>query len=215
MKPYPKTLDSIIFDLDGTLWDTMNACAIAWNRVIQRTHIPFRNILPEDIRKVTGLAHEQCVRRVFQGLPEEKLQILIQETMEEDNRVIAEKGGDLYPGVEDGLFKLKEKYPLFIVSNCQAGYIETFLNWSKFSFFKDFECWGNTGLTKKENLRNLVIRNHLTSSIFIGDTEGDQAAAEACKIPFVHVEYGFGTCVNKDFVVKSFEELTLKLLDSD
>src|ERR1019366_8591875 len=58
-------------------------------------------------------------------------------------------------------------------------------------------------------------RSFVFSTIFIGDTEGDQAAAKACKIPFVHVEYGFGTCVNKDFAVKSFEELTLKLLDSD
>ncbi len=212
---FPKPLDSLIFDLDGTLWDTMNACAVAWNRVIQRRHIPFREIFPDDIRKVTGLAHEECIRRVFLGLPEKTLQTLIQETMEEDNRVISEMGGDLYPGVAEGLLKLKENFPLFIVSNCQKGYIETFLKWSGLEFFKDFECWGNTGLKKDENLKNLISRNHLTSPIFIGDTESDYAAAKACQIPFVHVEYGFGVCADKDVAFKSFEELTLKFLKPD
>lgn len=213
--PLPQNLDSLIFDLDGTLWDTMEACAIAWNRVIQRNEIPFRSILPADIRKVTGLAHEQCIRQVFAGLPEDTIKTLIQETMEEDNKVIAEMGGDLYPFVPEGLLKLSEKYPLFIVSNCQAGYIETFLKWSRLNHFKDFECWGNTGLNKDENLRNLIKRNHLISPLFIGDTEGDPAAARACHIPFMHVEYGFGTCSDKDFAVKSFEELTQRFFNFD
>src|ERR1051325_10266213 len=95
------TFDSLIFDLDGTLWDTMNSCAIAWNRVIQRNQIPFRAVLPEDIRKVTGLPHEQCIRQIFQGLSEGILQLLITETMEEDNNVIADMGGELYPGVRE------------------------------------------------------------------------------------------------------------------
>jgi len=215
MEPFLKTLDSVVFDLDGTLWDTMNACAIAWNRVIERHQFPFRNILPDNIRQVTGLPHEQCIRRVFEGLPEEKIRVLIQETMEEDNRVISEKGGDLYPGVEEGLTKLKDRFPLFIVSNCQTGYIETFLKWSKFSFFQDFECWGNTGLSKAENLKKLIARNRLASPIFVGDTVGDQSAAQACQVPFVHVEYGFGKCVEKDLAVGSFEELTQKLLRVD
>jgi hypothetical protein len=40
---------------------------------------------------------------------------------------LGERGGLLYPGVREGLAQLKEKYPLFIVSNCQSGYIETFI----------------------------------------------------------------------------------------
>ncbi len=72
--------------------------------------------------------------------------------------MVREKGGVLFPGVRDKLPKLAKAYPLFIVSDCQAGYIETFLDWANFKpIFKDFECWGNTGKTKTDNLRNLIL----------------------------------------------------------
>jgi phosphoglycolate phosphatase len=88
-----RSFDSLIFDLDGTLWDTTDACVIAWNQVIHRHRIPFREISPADISAVTGMVHEQCIRSVFHGLPEETLLLLTRETMEEDNKVIGERGG--------------------------------------------------------------------------------------------------------------------------
>jgi len=66
--------------------------------------------------------------------------------MKEDNVVIQKVGGQIYDGVEPGLKFLARKTPLFIVSNCQAGYIETFLDFSGLGpFFQDFECWGYGG----------------------------------------------------------------------
>ena len=41
--------DAIVFDLDGTLWDTCQACAVAWNRVVARHGIPFREITYGDV----------------------------------------------------------------------------------------------------------------------------------------------------------------------
>lgn len=62
---------------------------------------------------------------------------------------VAELGGLLYPHIEAGLRRLLVRYPLFIVSNCQAGYIEAFLEWSGLAeCFRDFGCSGNTRLSK-------------------------------------------------------------------
>ena len=113
--------DSLVFDLDGTLWDTCGACAIAWNNVLRRNGIEFRAIVADDVRRVTGKPHEQCIREVFAGFSELDLRRLIEETAAEDNRVIREIGGVLYDGVEAGLQGLAGRYPLFIVSNCQSG----------------------------------------------------------------------------------------------
>lgn len=200
--------DSIVFDLDGTLWDTCEPCAIAWNNVLASEGIEYRTIVADDVRKVTGKPHEECIRQTFVGFPEEQIIRISEATMTEDNRVIAELGGTLYEGVRDGLPKLQQKYRLFIVSNCQQGYIETFLRLNGFErYFEDIECWGNTGQPKAENLRRVIERNNLQSPVMVGDADGDETAARVCGIPFLFVEYGFGQCVKPDLSFKTFEAL--------
>ena len=46
--------DALVFDLDGTLWDTCAPCAAAWNRVLARLGIRFREITAADVRAVAG-----------------------------------------------------------------------------------------------------------------------------------------------------------------
>jgi phosphoglycolate phosphatase len=202
-------IDSVVFDLDGTLWDTCEACAAGWNNVRARHGIRFRPITADDVRSVAGKPHDLCIREVFAGLPEDELRVLAYETQAEDNRLIAERGGVLYPGVLSGVRELRARYPLFIVSNCQAGYIELFLEFSGLSSsFCDYECFGRTGQTKEQNLRALIARNALTAPVFVGDTAGDQAAARDNGVPFVFASYGFGVGLASELRAGSFTELT-------
>lgn len=206
--------DSIIFDLDGTLWDTSNQIAIGWNRVLKRNSIHYREITASDIRNVTGLPHAECVQKTFEDLSDEERNFLIQETEIEDNKIIQELGGELYSNVKEGLRELSRYCPLFIVSNCQSGYIETFFKWSGLKdVFKDFECWGNTKSSKKENILSIIKRNNLKNSAYIGDTETDQQAAREASIPFIYVSYGFGYCNQSLYSFDCFLGLTNFLLN--
>lgn len=201
-------VDSIVFDLDGTLWDTTHACAVAWNAVLARHEIPYRTINAEDVRRVTGRPHDECIRVTFDDLDSGLVELLVEGTATEDNETILRLGGELYPGVVEGLKRLAARHPLFIVSNCQRGYIENFLAYAGLeSLFTDFECIGNTGEPKSENLRRVIERNGLRQPIMVGDTTGDEVAARACGVPFVFVTYGFGEAEEPDRRVDSFPEL--------
>ncbi len=203
------TPDSIVFDLDGTLWDSCPACAVAWNHVLARNGITFREITTPDVQAVAGRPHEDAIREAFDGLPEHHIQTLITETSEADLRFIRDLGGVLYDGVEAGLERLADRFPLFIVSNCQAGYIEMFLDETGLGrTIRDFECWGNTKRPKGDNLRGLVARNGLVRPVMIGDAEGDRQAAQSCGIPFIHVTYGYFDLAGDHRRFDSFPALT-------
>ena len=207
------SIDSIIFDLDGTLWDASKAAATAWNQVVERNSIQHRKINSNDVKKVTGRPHAECIEEVFHSLPENQRKVIAQETETEDVRVIQEEGGAIYPGVANGLARLKERFSLFIVSNCQKGYIETFYRHSGLQkFFLDQECFGNTGHSKDQNIIKIIKRNGLRSSIYIGDTEGDFLAAKKAGLLFAHAKYGFGEVPQADFVLREFNDL-LRLLE--
>ena len=205
--------DALVFDLDGTLWDTCETCAIAWNAEIARLGIAYRSMTAADVRAVSGQPHLHGIRNAFPGLDEADVVRIADATAIADNAAIARDGGTLYPGVREHVPALARRLPLMIVSNCQQGYIETFLAWSGLgACFGDFECWGNTGATKAENLGAVIARNRLRAPLFVGDTEGDRSAADANRIGFVYASYGYGSVDRYDHRIDRFADV-VRLLD--
>lgn len=185
--------DALIFDLDGTLWDSTETVAGAWSRALQNMDGPGRVVTAGEIAGMMGKPHQQIYRAMFPGMEEAEQERRILACYAEEERQLHRLGGNLYPGVADGLSSLQILFPLFIVSNCQQGYIESFLAWSGLGgLFSDFECHGNTGLDKGANLEQVRQRNRLERPVYIGDTQSDQEAALKGGMPFIHAAYGFG-----------------------
>lgn len=202
-------IDSIIFDLDGTLWDSTAACAQTINHQLQSKKINVSPINQQDVASAMGLPHNEYIEKVFAKATRAEKKALAQQAF--DHTHIGMEGSLLYDGVEQGIHSLSQHYPLYIVSNCEAGYIENFLNISGLkSYFKDFECWGNTGQEKYKNIEAVIQRNKLKNSIYIGDTHGDKLAAEKAGIPFIAVNYGFGQ-VEGLYTIDQFHELVALL----
>jgi phosphoglycolate phosphatase len=110
--------------------------------------------------------------------------------------------------VAEGLPKLAAQFPLFIVSNCQTDYLETFFAWTGYRrLFRDSECHGNTGKSKGENIRLIAERNKLHAPAYIGDTAGDHEAAMRAGADYYHVAYGFGDPARECLVFAKFEEV--------
>lgn len=200
-------MDSMIFDLDGTLWDSSEAIVIIWNKVLQNKEVDVK-LTKEDIRGIMGLQSQEIGEKLFPSLDEHKLKQLFDEFAEAEGEYLAKNGGILFEKVEDVLKVLSTKYKLCIVSNCQEGYIEAFYQYHNLGkYFIDFENPGRTGLSKGENIQLVMKRNKLDSPIYVGDTLGDQRAAEFAGIPFVFAEYGFGKAERFDYSIDRFDQL--------
>lgn len=201
-------IDSIIFDLDGTLWDSTEGVCKEWQEVLDKREDIGLNVTVELFRSVMGLSFDEIAKRLFPDLDEEQRMNLLDECSAGECDYLSEHGGKLFEDIENTLEKLSEKYKLFIVSNCQKGYIESFLKAHKLEkYFIDFECPGNTGLHKGENNKLIIDRNKLTNPIYIGDTQGDANSAKFAGIPFVYAKYGFGNVDEYDYSIESFKDL--------
>lgn len=204
--------DSIIFDLDGTLWDSSNSVINSWNETISNYNEVQNTLTVDDMKSVMGLVIQDVALKLFPYLEEENRLKIIKHCCKNECVYLGENGATIYNKLEETLIELTKTYKLFIVSNCQCGYIESFFKSHRLNkYFIDYENSGRTGLTKGENIKLIMDKNSLKSSLYIGDTEGDLKAARFAGIPFVYARYGFGQVKEYDYVIDSFEEL-LKLV---
>ena len=200
-------VDSIIFDLDGTLWDTTHIGAKVWSEAALRHQIT-DEVTPDLLRGLYGLPTEIIAKTLFKTAPEETVLAIMKESCENQCPFLEKDGGILFPKMVETLNELKKTYRLFIVSNCQEGYIQSFIKGNQLEgYFEDFEYPGRTGLLKADNIHLIVTRNNLKNPIYVGDTNGDADASKEAGIPFVYARYGFGEAYHYNEVIDSLDEL--------
>lgn len=207
--------DSLIFDLDGTLWDASVTCAKAWNETFRQSGTEDHVLDAAAIRSFSGLRIEKVFRQYFDFIPADKQEEIIELYKVNEKKFMKALGGQLFPHVTEVLAELSIKYKLFIVSNCLTGYIENFIELNGFQkIFTDFESSGNTGLAKSDNIRLIIERNKLKSPVYIGDTLWDYEAASEANVPFIYAAYGFGELRNAEWKIEEFKELRQLLFAS-
>lgn len=205
-------MEAVVFDLDGTLWNACGASAEGWTRGLALAGVE-RVVTAQEIANVAGKPYRECVESILPALSRAEIDDLLPLLDREEKKVIQRRGGQLYPGVREGVERLSLEGRVFVVSNCQEWYLEEFLTHSGLGqFFLDVECHGRTGRVKSDNLRLVMERNQLSRAVYVGDTEGDQRAAREAEMDFVHVDYGFGQC-HEALTFGSFPALVDHFLD--
>lgn len=205
--------DGILFDLDGTLWNAVPQVAKSWTLGLKQLGIQRPPVTAEELFPCMGLLLPDIVKRLLPDLPPERMEEVITHCCKVENDYLAQHGAELYPGEEEALTALSQKYPLFVVSNCEKGYIEAYFQGSGMGkYFTDFESAGNTGLPKSENIRLVVQRNGLKHPVYVGDTALDYRSAMEAGVPFRHAAYGFGQ-VDGVLAIQSLGELA-RLLEA-
>ena len=204
-------MDSIIFDVDGTLWDSTDVVAKAWTDYLRQKEQIDLTITAGQLKTLFGKPLAEIAALVFPKYPENEQLRLIDGCCEAEHALLHITGAPLYEDLEKALQILSAQYPLYIVSNSQCGYIELFLEKTGFAkYFQGHLCNGDTGLDKGSNIRQIADQNGLKDPVYVGDTMGDFEACRKAGVPFVLAEYGFGEVSEPDMrISKPMDLITL------
>lgn len=203
----PQPYDSLIFDMDGTLWDAVDSYAEIWN-VTSREHGVDRVVTRGDLLRYMGRPLREIFNELFRGIDVDAEKYL-EGIARNDPKMMPVLGGRLYEGVREGIGRLAQKYKLTMVSNCGATGLRDFLKFTGLApYFIDTLTNGENGLDKADNIRLICQRNGLKSPAYVGDIQRDSDAAHDAGVDMIHVTYGFGTCNDAQLSFDSFTQLT-------
>ena len=199
---------AVIFDLDGTLWDSREEVTKAWQEqeILEtgKTHIDL-----ELTSSLMGLPMKEIAMAIAPNEYSEEEKIAFGErAFLAENNYLSTHPGKLFPKVEETLMELKSRgHRLFIVSNCQNGYIENFVYHYGKGLFEGFLCYGDTHREKSFTIRKLMSSYGIEEASYVGDTLGDEIEAKKAECFFVYAEYGFGKSDKPDAIIVHFEDL--------
>lgn len=207
---------NLIFDIDGTLWNTTDIVAVAWQDAAKTYGRTDAVITADLLKKEFGKTMDVIAEDIFTDVPskiERQRLIDLCCKLEHDklhNITYEIADSIIFPGVQDTLRQLHGKNDLYIVSNCQKGYPELFTDRSRTEdLFMDHLCFGDTGTCKGETIKTLMKKHGMTAedTYYIGDTLGDFEACSIAGIRFIFCSYGFGEVPDPYKAIDRFSDL--------
>ena len=201
--------ESLIFDIDGTLWDSRALVAEGYNIQLHAEGLDHLFVNADMLKPLFGKVREEIANVLFASLPEEERDPLMIRCMDSERIHLAQCECKIaFPGVEETLEKLAKKYRLFIVSNSEQGYPELCMEKLDIAhLFSGHLCFGDTRTCKGETILRLMKDHSITSACYIGDTQGDRDACRLAGLPFVYCAFGFGQVDGFWIKIDKFEDL--------
>ena len=196
-----RVFDSIIFDVDGTIWNSTYVVEKAWNRALEETGHSER-VTAKRLQGLFGRPMDEIIRDILPESTLEEQEEFAPICYRHEHDFLREEGGIVYEGFGEMLEALKDRCGLYVVSNCQAGYIELMCEKTGFGpYFKDHLCFGDNGKLKAENIRLIMEKHSLRRPLYVGDTQMDADACKEAGVPIIYAAYGFGFVREPDGII--------------
>lgn len=197
-------IKKIVFDLDGTLWQTRSSYIYAYKALCKKYNkLPTKDF--DEVLKYMGVKVDILLQELF---PEVVDQIyLIREALNYSiEYILNNPDGTCFDHVYDVLKELNKEYEIYIISNCLKEYVETFLKISNTgSFIKAFYT---IELGEKSFHLANITNNFTDKAIFVGDDIEDYNQIDNHhRVYFVHAKYGYKDCNTHDYSINELSEL--------
>ncbi|MDE6204104.1 MAG: HAD family hydrolase [Lachnospiraceae bacterium] len=189
-----KKYDGVIFDLDGTLLNTLEDLMDSVNYALREHQMPERSL--EEIRHFVGNGVERLIElAVPEGTADSKREKVFADFKEHYKIHCNDKTG-LYPGILRLLARLKEEgFVMAIVSNKLQEGVDA-LNRQYFDGYVETAIGAREGIRKKpapdtvmEALKVLALPKERV--VYVGDSEVDIATAQNSGMDCITVAWGF------------------------
>ena len=201
--------ESLIFDIDGTLWDSRALVAEGYNIQLKEEGLEHLFVNAEQLKPLFGKVMTEIADNIFASIDPKDRYDLMERCMDTENKYLFENECKIgYAGVLETIRELAKKYRLFIVSNSQCGYPELCMDKLGLTpYIQGHMCFGDTGTSKGKTIRTLMAKYNVENCAYIGDTQGDYEATVEADVPFIWAAYGFGAPEGYAAKIDTFAEL--------
>jgi len=176
----------ILFDLDGTLLDTLVDLHAAVNYTMARFGYPERTL--EEVRAFVGNGARRLIAlSVPEGADADMPFEVFHSYYDAHCRILTRP----YDGIPEAQAKLKEKYPIAIVSNKPDSAVKLLCA----DYFPGIYALGETADCPRkpapDMLHKAMANLGAERCIYVGDSEVDVLTAENANVPCLSVLWGF------------------------
>ena len=196
-----------VFDLDGTLLDTLEDLYLATNAALESHSLPRRS--RDEVRMFVGNGVEMLIRRAVPSCTDEKTTLAVLADFKTTYATICEDHTRPYDGILDMLRALREKGIRVAVVSNKFDAATKQLCQKYFGDLVEVAIGERAGVRKKpapdtvyEALKELGMT--ATGAVYIGDSDVDIQTARNCGMPCISVTWGLR---DKDFLLQSGAEI--------
>lgn len=187
-------IKAVIFDLDGTLLDTLQDLANAVNAALEKEHMPQHSV--DDVRRFVGNGVKKLMERAIPDGENNPAFARTYQYFREYYAAHCKENTKLYPGIQELLDELQVRgIKTAIVSNKMDPAVKI-LNEDYFAGKMDAALGESEEVPKKPapDMVNKVLKElQITAeeAVYVGDSDVDIATAKNSGLPCISVTWGF------------------------